>query len=111
MVKAKQEFKKECDINTIVARYKRAGIKEKDIVGVAGQFINCANIPNLQEAFNITLEAQKAFDKLPVRFRKDMDYDPIKAIEFMTKEENIEKLVEYGLSNGKIVEKVPEVPK
>lgn len=73
----KQEFKKDCDINELFARFNKgihppAWMSNK--TPIYGDF---TDLPvSFQEAFAMVEEAQEAFMTLPLEMRKELDHDP-----------------------------------
>lgn len=73
--RVKQEFKKEVNINTIIAKM-RKGVMPNLLAGEA-VFADVSEVPqNFQDAFEKVSNAAALFDKLPLGFRKELDYDP-----------------------------------
>jgi len=71
----KQEFKDECDINTILASYARTG----NLTHVTSQQATFQDLPDaldFQEGLNMVLAAQEAFAGLPADIRDRYKNDP-----------------------------------
>lgn len=104
--KAQQNFKEECDINTIVERF-----------GVTGQLPNNLRMPitdefvetmDYQSALNKLIEADKAFMELPADVRKQFQNDAGAFVDFVSDPANVEQCREWGLAMP--AAKEPEIP-
>lgn len=72
----KQEFAKECNINSIMAKA-RAGISPPAWMTAKTPFYGDFNPnANFTDAFNQVERANAAFNALPLEFRKELDHDP-----------------------------------
>ncbi len=98
-----QSYKKMCDINSIVANYKKTGVLSHQKEKIA-QYMDNTEIPSLMEAHELLRDAKDAFLALPSQIRKLMDHDPKNLIGFIQNPENSDLLLKYG-----IIEKVEEV--
>lgn len=94
--RTKQEFREDCDVNVIIRRFTRTGTLPQPTQ--TPRFVDAANLPDLQGAMHIMIEAEKAFMSLPAIVRKEFDNSPHKFVEFATKAENLDKLREWGLA-------------
>lgn len=75
--RTKQEFKKECDINEIVARMKRGIVPPPWMTSATPRYGDFTNLPaSFQEAYSIMETAEAAFKSLPLEFRRALDHDP-----------------------------------
>lgn len=81
---AKQEFKKETDINYIV---KSAMRNDEDLlqpVKIAQQIaIDLSKMPTYPEMLQKVIEAQQSFDQLDAKVRRRFNEDPAQLIEFL----------------------------
>lgn len=94
--RTKQSFRDECDINNIMAKYRRTGvlptlIKENPMWG------DFSNPVDFQEAQNIVIKAVEQFQNLPAHVRERFNNDPQKFLEFTHKKENKEEMGRLGL--------------
>ena len=93
--RTKQSFKKECDINVIMAKYQKTGAithfnKHQQNYGMAdGQ--------TFQEAMNLVCEAQEMFNELPSSIRSRFGNDPAAFLDFVQNEENADEMARMGL--------------
>jgi phage internal scaffolding protein len=94
---AKQEFKKECDINVIMEKYKATGLIPQQVAGVQGHFADFTTVDDFYTAQIKTTNAQKAFDLLPSKLRKIFDNDPAKLVDFISNPKNKLAAAKMGL--------------
>lgn len=93
--RTKQSFKKECDINVIMAKYQKTGAithfnKHQQNYGMAdGQ--------TFQDAMNLVCEAQEMFNDLPSSIRSRFGNDPAAFLEFVQNDENADEMARMGL--------------
>lgn len=95
-----QNFKRECDINLLMARYLEGDVPLVDPLKVRSgepQFGDFFNIPDLMTAQNKLIEAQQMFDSLPSSIRKRFDNDPIAFVDFVSNEDNVDEMRELGI--------------
>lgn len=101
---AKQSFKDECDINTIVERFGLGHeLPQNSRVPEYGDF---SNITTFQEAMNATAAVREEFDKLPANIRSKFGNDPALYVDFCLDENNREELRKLGLLNKEAVERL-----
>lgn len=99
--RTRQEFAKECDINEIMANYKRTGVVSH-VNEARPQYGDFANLPDLHRAMEIFNAAEAAFMQLPAAVRKEYDNDPQSFVTFVQaaeSEEDLAKLRSFGLLN------------
>lgn len=104
--RTRQEFKKECDINTIMKQYEKTGVISH-MNQRSPMYLDYTLVPNLQGALDVMINAEAAFMTLPARVRKEFGNDAKAFVEFASKDENIKKMREWGLAAP---EKAPEEP-
>lgn len=94
-----QQFKEECDINLILARFTRTGVIDSVAAGQAiyGDF---SNVQDYQTAQNSLLAAQQAFDSLDSSVRKRFNNNPAELLAFMDNPDNAAEAFELGLINS-----------
>lgn len=93
----RQEFKQECDINTIIDQFgigenpieQQKWIENIDIVDATSDY---------QTALNQLIEAQDQFMSLPARVRSRFDNDPAKFVDFVSDSSNVDEMVSLGLA-------------
>jgi len=102
--KTQQQFKEECDINTIVRRFGLTGKLPDNVrVPVSGDF---TGVTDFQTAMNSVRRATEDFMALPADLRKRFGNDPQLLMEFMADPNNREDAVKLGLVNKPV-----EVPR
>jgi len=95
-VMTKQCFKDECDINNIMAKYKRTGVLDH----LAGQLPTYGDFDSeatYQQALNQVIAAQESFDALPAHIRDRMNNDPGTLMAFMANADNQAEAERLGL--------------
>lgn len=107
---AKQSFKDECDINTLMERYQRSGVIEH-VNRFGGRYGDFTGVQDYQASVNQVLEAQEAFMTLPSSVRKRFDNDPGVFLDFVMEPSNLDEMVSLGLANPPVaVNDVGDVP-
>lgn len=100
--RTKQDFKHECDVNTVMKKYAAMGVKEEHLMqmgAIGGSYEDLVGVPtDLQEAYELVGKAEEAFMSVPAEIRKRFDNDPVAYLEFATNRENLEELREMGLA-------------
>lgn len=75
--RVKQEFKKDVDINEIVARMKRGISPPPWLTSNTPRYGDFTDLPaSFQEAHEIMRRGEAAFKSLPLEFRRELDHDP-----------------------------------
>lgn len=75
--RTKQEFKKEVNINEIIARMRRGIQPPPWMTSATPRYGDFSNMPaSFQEAFAIVEQGEAAFASLPLEFRRALDHDP-----------------------------------
>lgn len=100
--RTRQEFKRECDINQIMARATRDGVishlhSKRPEYGDFESF-------DFQEAQNMTAQAHALFMELPAAARKHFDNDAGKFLDYVNGNPDEALLAELGLTNSRGVE-------
>lgn len=102
----RQEFRDECDINILMARYENTGVISHVARGEPAYF-DCSEVPDLQQALAIVAHATDAFMTLPAKARAEFDNDPVRFHDFAVDPQNLPRMREWGLAPP---EKVPDAP-
>lgn len=91
----KQEFKDDCDINKIMARYQRTGALTHfaKYAGSYGDFTAC----DLQQAHSLMQRAREMFDALPSSIR-NLVMTPEGFLNFVQDPANAARMAELGLT-------------
>lgn len=96
--RAQQQFKEECDINTIVERF-----------GITGEMPEMVNIPHnvdfaesldYHSAYNQMLAADAAFMEFPAHIREKFGNNAGKFVDFVSDPANIEQCREWGIARA-----------
>lgn len=96
----KQEHKAECDINNVVAQYKRTGmISHISAKAAQGAYQDLPDPMDYQEALHIQRDAAAAFASLPSKVRDRFANDPAEFLTFMADPQNAQEARELGLLN------------
>lgn len=93
----RQEFAKECDINTIMAQYEKTGVVSH-VNRNAPAYLDLSDVPDLQRAMTILADAQAAFMSLPATVRREFDNDPTKFVDYASDPANLDRMREWGLA-------------
>jgi phage internal scaffolding protein len=104
---AQQQFKDECDINTILERFNVTG--QLPVSPLEPQFGDFSGIKDYQSALNAVLEAEESFAALPARVRERFANDPAAFVDFCLDAANRDEMKALGLIEGapEGVEKLP----
>lgn len=91
-----QHFREECDINNIMAKWRKQGVLEhaKNFAGRYGDF---ASYSDFTTNMNLVVAAQDAFMTLPADIRKRFFNDPAEFYDFATNPENLDEMRNMGL--------------
>lgn len=92
---AQQQFREECDINTIMERFGRTGELIAPIR--MPQYGDFDGVNDYHSAMNAIVEAQASFDQLPAKVRARFSNDPAEFLEFCFNEENRDEAIRLGL--------------
>lgn len=93
----KQEFKDECDINKLMARYRHSSLIPH-VNRYRGSYEDVTGAVSFQEAQEVLARANDAFMSLPSDIRARFDNDPGLFLEFATDARNVDELVKLGLA-------------
>lgn len=106
--KTQQNFKEECDINTIVRRFGLTGELPDNIR--PPQYVDYEGIFDFQGAMNAVLRAEEAFMQVPAEIRARFNNDPQKYLEFCGDPRNLEEGRKLGLFKPAPVEPPAPAP-
>nr|QJB18757.1 MAG: internal scaffolding protein [Microvirus sp.] len=93
---AKQSFRDECDINTIMKRYESTGTIDH-INRRQPSYGDFTDVPSFHEALETVREAEALFAGLPASVRDRFGNDPGKLMEFLADPANKDEAIELGL--------------
>lgn len=97
--RTKQEFKDECNINVILARYQATGLIT-NINNREPQYVDTTGY-DFQQAMQTIAEAQSAFNDLPASLRDRFGNDPAQFLDFVHDEDNRAEAEKLGLVRPK----------
>lgn len=105
---AQQQFKDECDINTILDRFGITGELPTNVrQPLSADFVEAVDY---QTAQNALIEAQQSFMEMPAKIREKFDNNPAKFIDFFEHEENRAEAERLGLVMPRPTEERPTEP-
>lgn len=91
-----QSQAKACDVNEILLRYQKTG----EITHLAknrGVYADISTFTDLHTALSQVRKAQEGFDSLPAQLRARFNNDPLKFVEYLNDEKNLEESIQLGL--------------
>ena len=91
-----QQFKEECDVNNILAKYRKTGLVTH-LAKHSGQFGDFSSIEDYRTSLDKLTTAQKSFEMLPSELRNKFNNDPGQLIEYLADEKNDEEAIKFGL--------------
>ncbi len=94
--RTKQAHKAECDINTIMAKYRQRGILPH-ANRYKGQYMDLPNSTDYEDNLKSIIDAQMAFDSLPSAIRTKFSNNPKEFLEFVQNPENQAEINKLGL--------------
>lgn len=107
--RTQQQFKDECDINTIIKNYGVTGtVPQKQRTPLVGDYTEAIN--DYQTALNTVMQADEAFMELPSAVRQRFDHSPQKLLEFVSDRENEAEAIKLGLIPAKPAAAAVAVP-
>ncbi len=93
--RTQQNFKDECDINTIMRKFAVTGHMAPP--SRLPQYGDFTGIRDYKSALEAVLEASRAFGELPADVRSYFANDPAAFVDFCSNDANREKAIELGL--------------
>jgi len=103
--RTQQQFKDQCDVNKIIAKFKRTGSVTHLKNVQEGVYADLSQLPSLQEAENAVIAAQQAFEAVPALTRQRFGNDPKLFVDFLSDPKNDEEAIKMGL---KVKVKTPD---
>lgn len=105
-----QSFKKECDINEIMRRFRKSGdpyYLQRLGTYTEGHYGDFSQVVDYRSALDAVARAAEVFGALPAKVRRRFDNDPAAFLDFCENPANAEELVQLGLATRR-VEQDPE---
>lgn len=100
--RTKQEFTEECDINTIMARFKASG-GDPTVLPLNSRQARYGDFTSMPESYHAALnyvtDTKHEFMKLDAKIRARFDNDPQAFLNFVSDPNNGEELVKLGLAS------------
>lgn len=103
---AMQEFKDDCDVNLILAKFMKTGAFTH--TRGPGQYWDSSEIPDFMGAMNQVVMAQNAFMELPAQLRARFGNSPQALIDFLQNPDNLEESIRLGLRERKEAPQQPQ---
>lgn len=93
--RTQQNFKEECDINTLVRRFKITGLMPQNVR--PPQYQDFDGVTDYHTAMNAVRQAAESFAQMPANVRKRFDNDAGNFTTFCMNPENKEEMKKLGL--------------
>jgi hypothetical protein len=100
---ADKSFADSCNINTILAGYKRAGVNPFQFASDPGLYGDFSDVPTFQDAQNFIMRANDQFMTLDAKVRKRFDNDPGQFLAFVQDPSNDSEMYALGLKVKPVV--------
>lgn len=91
-----QQFKDECDINTIVRRFGVSG--EVPVSGRVPSYGDFSGVSDYREALHAVRDAEASFMSLPAAVRERFGHDPARFVDFCLDPANLAEARALGLA-------------
>lgn len=106
-----QEFKDECDINSIMRRYSATGVMPSPWKSPPEPIWgDLASVPEFMEAQQLLITARESFADLPSKVRTRFNNDPSQLLAFVQDPKNLDEARALGLANPAPVPPVVPTP-
>lgn len=103
--RTQQQFKKETDINNIMAKYKKTGMVTH-INRHEGNFGDFSSVEEYSTSLNKIMTANESFSMIPSEVRNKFENDPGKLIAFLSDKKNDEEAIKLGLKKAPQVDPI-----
>lgn len=91
-----QSFKRECDINHIMAKYQKTGLVDH-VAQHQGDYSDLTDVPSYHDSMNKIISANDSFSTLPSSVRKKFNNDPAQFLDFVSNPDNVDEMRDIGL--------------
>lgn len=108
--KTMQEFVKDCDINLIIAKYRKTGVLPESARKVAAQYGDFSQVPTFQEMQEKINLGMELFAALPAKVRKQFSNDPAEFLSAAETDEGRKLMVTLGLGKESPLGESPSSP-
>lgn len=95
--RAKQSFAEECDINTIMAKYKKSGLINH-VNKHQGNYGELPNSGDYQDSLNAIIMAKESFASLPAAIRNRFANNALEFLKFVENPDNRPEMINLGLT-------------
>jgi phage internal scaffolding protein len=92
---AQQQFRDECDINTIMEKFGQTG--QVPTSARMPQYGDFTGITDYHTAINAVIQAEESFGAMDAKIRARFDNDPGRFVEFCLDENNRDEAIKLGL--------------
>lgn len=96
--KTKSEFAQECDVNLLIARWKKTGIAPQALDASKAVFGDFSQVPTRTEMHDLVSDAYDAFGQLPAEIRREFNNDPRVFVASSETPSGMALLVKHGLA-------------
>lgn len=107
--RTQQHFKDECDINKILAKYRKTGVVEH-VTRARAIYGDFSQVKSAAENFDIVAKATAMFDMIPATIRNQFGNDIPSFLRFIDDPANFDQCVKWGIYDKPKVEKPSEAP-
>lgn len=97
--RAKQAFAEECDINTIVNRFRIGESLPENVQVPLNEDFD--DVFDLRSALHVVMDANKAFAAMPAKIRARFGNDPVAFVDFCSQAENQDEAIKMGIAERK----------
>lgn len=104
--RTQQQFKQQCDVNHIIAKYKKTG-EFVHVTRKQGVYADISGITDYATSLQKVMDANAAFSTLPSAVRLRFNNDPSKLLAFMQNPNNYDEGVELGIFEKKASPSTP----
>lgn len=104
--RAQQQFKDECDINTIMRRFGKTGVAP--VAAAMPSYDDYTGIVDFHTAMNAVAQARENFETLPSNVRLRFNNDPGDFVSFCLDDRNRDEALSLGLINTPLPTQSPQ---
>lgn len=94
--KTQQQFKDDCDVNKIMAKYVKDGFISH-VAKKPGVYADLSSAKDYHESMLVISDATSAFNQMPSKLRERFNNDPAKLLAFLENPNNKEEAIKLGL--------------
>jgi len=106
--RTQQQYKDECDVNNIMAQYKKTGSITHLRNQAEGVYMDLTTVPtDYAAALAVVNNANEAFEAMPAKVREKLKHNPAELISWLKNPANKKEAHELGLIELKDVPQTP----